>query len=84
MLKAARTHVHNGSLNRVALVFDLDLLSTPWVGRCSGHDIIGRFSPGRLGEGNNHVGVVELSATSAEAAVVVIDGDVNVGESLAG
>lgn len=66
-----------------ALVLDLDLLSTPGVGGFTGHDIVGGFTPRRLGESNDHVGIVENSAASTEATVVVVDGDVDIAVLLA-
>jgi len=83
MARAARAHVHDGSLDRLALVLNLDLLSAPWVGGLASHGVVGGGSPSRLGNGNNHVVVVEGSAASTVSTVVVIDGDVDVRELLA-
>jgi len=80
MARAARAHIHDGGLDGVALVFNLDLLSAPGVGGGTGHDVVGGLAPSRLGEGDNHVRVVESSTASAEATSVVVDGDVDVGE----
>jgi hypothetical protein len=76
---ATGAEIHDGGLDGVAVVLDLDLLSAPGVGGGTGHDVVGGRAPGRGGKGNDHVGVVELGTASSETTVVVIDGHVNVG-----
>jgi hypothetical protein len=78
LASAAGAEIHDGGLDGVAVVLDLDLLSAPRVGGSTSHNVVGGLAPGGRREGNDHVSVMKLGTASAEATVVVVDGHVDV------
>jgi hypothetical protein len=78
LASAAGAEIHDGGLDGVAVVVDLDLLSAPGVGSSTSHNVVGGLAPGGRGKGNDHVSVMKLGTAGAEATVVVVDGHVNV------
>jgi hypothetical protein len=81
---AARAHVHDLSIDRLAAVLDADLLSAPFVGGLAGHGVVGGSTPGRGSESDVHVGGLHRLTASTESAVERVDGQVDAGEALAG
>lgn len=76
--RAAGAEIHDGSLDVVAVVLDVNLLAAPGVGGLASHDVVGGLAPGGSGKSNNHVGVSDGLSASSSGASVVVDGDVDV------
>lgn len=80
---AAGAQVHDGSIDRLAAVLDLDLLSAPLVGGLAGHGVVGGSAPGRGSEGDVEVSGVHGLTAGTKSAIERVDGQVDAAEALA-